>query len=424
MERRVLLARSLGDSDEEGRYVTALGETAEALGFDEARAQALIYAATHAKLCGRSADGLRAARRALELYERLGDLSGQFDSLFLLVEITAHVGEIEASQSYIDAMRERSTSLADRAVEARALSMVATALMLRQEYRAAFDLSRRSLEIYLATNDREGEAYSRNRLAATATFLGDYATALREFDRALEAYDSFGNKRGLALTHANRAVLLMKSGSFHEAMDSIERSNALLDVVHEKRTIAVNQVNASFIHLQRGDLAAAKSAAEKALQTAREIGFPAFEAAALANLGNAERLLGDPHAAIVHMEAGLALRRPIQKAHEFVDDLSDLTLAYVAAGRISDALAVARELESLSVDAFAGAMWPHYPWWAIAQGFAAAGKSLEAERAANRGREELERFAARIDDDPTRRSFLSLPVNQGILSAATPASGA
>src|SRR5581483_11718198 len=261
IERRVLLARSLGDSDEEGRYVAALREAAGALGTGEAGARALVYASTHAKLCGRSGEALDLARRALEGYDELGDVHGQFEALFLLVEITSHVGETEASRSYIEAMRERSTTLANRAVEARALSVVATALMLRQEYRAAFELSERSLEISLATNDREGEAYSRGRLAANATCLGDYATALREFDRALEAYDSFGNKRGLALTYANRTLLQMKSGLFHEAMDSIKRSNALLDVVHEKRTTCVNQVNESFLHLQLGDLAAAKSSA-------------------------------------------------------------------------------------------------------------------------------------------------------------------
>ncbi len=417
IERRVLLARSLGDSDEEGRYVAALREAAEAVGTDEARAHALVYAATHAKLCGRSAEGLDLARRALEGHERLGDVQGQFDSLFLLVEITAHVGEIEASKSYIDAMRDRSTSLADRAVEARALSMVATALILRQEYRAAFDHSQRSLEIFLAMNDREGEAYSRGRLAATATYLGDYALALREFDRAIAAYDSFGNKRGLALTYANRTVLQMKSGLFHEAMDSIKRSNALLDVVHEKRTTCVNQVNESFLHLQLGDLAAAKSMAQTALQTAREIGFPGFEAAALSNLGNAERLLGNARAAIAHTEAGIALRRPIQEPHEFVDDLSDLVLAYVADERSGDALAAASELEPLSRNNFAGAMWPHYAWWAMAQGYAAAGKSHEAQLAAQRGREELERFAASIDDDDRRRSFLSLSVNRAVAEA-------
>src|SRR5581483_4146595 len=305
--------------------------------------------------------------------------------------------------------------------EARALSVVAAALKLRQEYRAAFELSERSLEISLATNDREGEAYSRGRLAANATCLGDYATALREFDRALEAYDSFGNKRGLALTYANRTLLQMRSGLFHEAMDSIKRSNALLDVVHEKRTTCVNQVNESFLHLQLGDLAAAKSSAETALQTAREIGFPVFEAAALANLGNAERLLGHPVAAIAHMEAGIALRRPIQASHEFVDDLSDLTLAYVAAGRTGDALKTAEELRPLGAGGFAGAMWPHYAWWAMAQGFAAGGNSREAHAAARRAREELDRFAAGIEDDERRRRFLSLPMNRVIASGGSAA---
>ena len=53
--------------------------------------------------------------------------------------------------------------------------------------------------------------------------------------------------------------------------------------------------------------------------------------AALANLGNAERSLGELEAAIEHMGAGIALRRPIQDPRDFVDDLADLALTYAAA---------------------------------------------------------------------------------------------
>lgn len=412
--RRVLLARSLGDSDEEGRFVEELREAAERVGTDDARARALVLAATHAKLCGRSAEGLESARKALAYYEELSDVRGQFEALFLLVEITTQLGQTAASRSYIDELRERSTTLADRAVEARALSIVATALLIQHEYRDSFDLSQRALEIYLATNDREGEAYSRGRMAATATVLGDYATALQQFDLAIGAYDAFGNKRGLAVTYANRAVLLMRVGRLREALDSIEHSNALLDVVGEKQTICVNQVNTSFITLQLGDPRLAKAIAEKALQTAREIGFPTHEAAALANLGNAELALGNAAIAIEHMEAGLAIRRRAQQLPEFIDDLADLIFAYLAAGRIGDARDIARELRALRPSDFDDATWPHYACWAMAKASAAAGEAADARETAERARHELDRFGERIDDEETRRNFLSLPLNQAI----------
>ena len=127
----------------------------------------------------------------------------------------------------------------------------------------------------------------------------------------------------------------------------LRRSNGrthLFEVAHERRTFVANQVNASFVKLQLGDPRSAKSLAESALAAAREIAFPLFEAAALANLGNAERALGHPTLAIEYMEAGIAARRPIQESRDYVDDLADLTLAYAEAGLGAAALIKAKEL--------------------------------------------------------------------------------
>jgi DNA-binding SARP family transcriptional activator len=413
LTRRVLLARALGDSEEEGRLISGMIALADGLG-DEARAQALVERATHAGLRSRQVEGLEPARAALALYERLGDQRGQLDCLCLLVDFTTNVGDLPASREYLAQMRDRAASLADRAVEARALAVAGTAALLRQEYRECFDLTERALALNVATGDREAEAASRGRLAVTAVRLDDLATALREFERTLEAYGSMGHKRGLAITYTNRTTLLMRLGLFEEALDSIERSNAYFETVGEQRTIVANFVNASFVKLQRGDPEAARALAESALGSAREIGFPLFEAAALANLGNAERALGEFESAIGHMEAGIALRRPIQQPRDFADDLADLTLAYVVAGRKAEALRTARELEAIGTESFDGAFWPHYTWWAVASGLAAGGEDEAAGEAAARALAALRSFAAKIEDAATRAAFLELPVNQKI----------
>jgi predicted ATPase/DNA-binding SARP family transcriptional activator len=416
LKRRVQLARSLGESDAEGRFIEEMERLAESLG-EVARAQTLAESATHAGLCSRPSEGLEPARMALAVYEHLEDVRGQLECLYLLVDFTSNVGDISASRAYLAMMRERASSLADRSVEARALSVAATAALLRQEYRECFDLSKRALELHVATNDRESEAASRGRLAVTAAWLGDYETGLREFELALNTYESIGHKRGLAITHTNRALLLMRLGLLREALRSIERSNAYFETVQEKRTIVANQVNESFVNLQLGDARAAKALASSALVAAREIAFPVFEAAALANLGNAERALGELEAAMEHMREGIGIRRPIQDVRDFADDLADLTLAYVSAGRRDDALATARELHAIGRFRFEGSLWPHYVWWAIAQGFEAGGVAEEARSAVERARAELHEFAAGIADKETRRVFLSLPINQRIAAA-------
>jgi DNA-binding SARP family transcriptional activator len=413
LERRVLLARTLGESEEEGRRIAEMELVAGSLG-DDARAQAHLQRGTHAGLRSRPAEGLEPVRFALATYERVGDVRGQLECLYLLVDFTLNVGDVEASREYLALMRDRAASLGDPVVEARALSVAANAALQLQEYRECFDLTTRALALHVATNDREGEAFSHLRLASTSAWLTDFDTALREFDLSLEAHESIGHKRGIALTHTNRTMLLMRLGLFEEALVSIERSNVLFETVHEQRTIVANRVNASFVKLHLGDALAAKELAQSALTAAKEIAFPIFEAAALANVGNAERSLGEYDAAIEHMEAGIALRRPIQNPRDFVDDLADLTLAYVEAGRGRDGLATAEELGTIGATSFEGAFWPHYIWWAMAQGLAAGGAAARASVAAAQARAEVVRFAERIEDSRLREAFLSVPVNARI----------
>ena len=410
--RRLLLARSLGENDEEGRLISAMESSAPALG-DDARAQALVQRATHFGLLSQQSDGLPPASQALAIYERLGDVRGQLECLYLMVQYSANTGDVDASRRYLALMSDRAGSLSDQVVEAKALDVAATAALLRQGYRECFELTTRALALHLATNDREGEASSRGRLAVTAAWLADYPTALREFERALETYEAIGNKRGLAVTHSNRTLLLMRLGLFEDALTSIERSNDLFEIAHERRTIVANQVNASFVKLQLGDPRSAKALAESALAAAREIAFPLFEAAALANLGNAERALGHPTLAIEHMEAGIAARRPIQESRDYLDDLADLTLAYAEAGLGAAALIKAKELCAIG-SPFDGALWPHYIWWAIGQGLAAGGEDEQAGKAVAQAREELQRFAHGIADERTREAFLSVPINARI----------
>jgi tetratricopeptide (TPR) repeat protein len=304
--------------------------------------------------------------------------------------------------------------LDDRVVEARALAVASTAALLRRDYRESFDLATRALALQTVTGDRDGEAWSFGRLAVTSAWFGDFGTAICEFDRALVAFESIGNKRGLAVTQTNRTTMFMRLGLFEDALEAIAHSNALHGVAQEDRTIACNLVNESFVTLHRGDASRAKELARRALTLARKIEFPVFEAAALSNIGNAERVLGQFDDAIEHIETGIAIRRPLQEARDFVDDLADLTLAYAGAGRNREALATAEELCAIGSVSFDGAFWPHYIWWAIAQGLEAGGAHERAREAADRARRELDAFAASIEDERARAALLAVEVNARI----------
>ncbi len=122
--RRVLLARSLGDSGEEIAYIERLQSLAGQLD-DDARARASTEAATRASNASNAADSTRFALEALAIYERSGDVRGQLECLHLLVESTSNTGDLESAERYLalhsGASRPRSRTLRSKRTRSRSL---------------------------------------------------------------------------------------------------------------------------------------------------------------------------------------------------------------------------------------------------------------------------------------------------------------
>ena len=414
LRRRMLLARSLGESGTEEALIAEMTALADRADDARLRAETLLHRAAFAVSVSRQTDARESAAAALEFFERLEDGAAQAACLSLLVDITANVGDRAAMRRYLEALRERASTQADRAIHAQALRVAAQAALLNQQYSECRDLTREVLPLTQMIGDLDAEALAHGRVAVTSVWLEDFDEAASEFDLAVDILEKTGNKRALATTLTNRVLMAMRLGLFEEAQTLIERSNRLFDVVRERRTMVANASNLSFVRLQLGDVNGALHWAREAHEGARAIAFPVFEAAALSNLGNAERAAGRLEAAIAHMEAGLAIRRIHQAPDDYADDLADLTATYAQAERPDDALKCAQELAALAEGALTGAFWPHYVLHATAKGFAAAGDEALARTFARRARAELQRFAGAITDPAKRTAFLAARANAEI----------
>ena len=118
-----------------------------------------------------------------------------------------------------------------------------------------------------------------------------------------------------------------------------------------------------------GDPGEAKVYAAEGLESARAAGHALYEAAALGNLGAAERDLGEFDAAIAHMKEGLATRRRLNRPGDYADDIAHLLAAYLAAGDIDAVRATNDELaESLATSAPA-IFLPQFAYWIAARAF-------------------------------------------------------
>lgn len=418
LRRRIKLARSLGASDEETKLIDELCDLARKSGDAAERADAALQQATHLLLQSRSRDCVPHARRALKLYESSGQVAKQIECLWLLVDAATNLGDYKAAHKSLALLRKLAAESGDRAAQARALAVIATEALLHQRYRECYDLTREALALNVELGDRETEAASRARIAVAAAWLGFFEEAVAEFSSALDTYALIGHRRGLATTLTNKTILAMRLGLFDEAKNLIARSNELLEVVRERRTIVANAVNMSFISLHLGDALAAREFAVRALAEAREIDFPVFEAAALANLGNAERVLGAHEEAIAHMNAGIAIRRQVQEPGDFADDLSDLALAYLQAGKPDEARSAADELSRIASKSLDGAFWPQYIHWVLSQVYEACGDRRFAGEAAALAVTAVEQFAAKIGQPAMREAFLAIDINRDILASA------
>ncbi len=418
LRRRALLARSLGDAAEDEANIDQMLSLADEVSDERLRAESLRQRATHAVLVSRQLEALAPAAEALALFERLGDVAAQVECLGLLVNVETNSGNLDGARIHLDAMGQRAATLEDRALHARALTVAGTAALLRQEYRAAQEISLEVLSIATAIGDPDMEAYARARIAVSAVWLGDLDRALTEFNAARGLFTALSNKRGLAIALTNQVQVNIRLGLFQEALAMIEQANSLLDVVKERRIVVANSVNRSFILLRLGDAEEALRQAEKAFEDARAIGFPVFEAAALANIGNAERALGRLDDAIAHMRAGIEIRRAVQAAPDFADDLSDLAIALADAGRGDEARAISEELASVLEQTTTGPLWAHYAHWAASRGFAASGESRRAAHFQQLALEGVRRFADSIKDEEARKAFLSIDISRAILSTS------
>ena len=418
LRRKVSLERALADRERYGAAVEEIEAFAARSGDDRRRAEALLARADHLVLITRHAEAEEPAMLALDLYEQIGDGRGQVEALALLAQIATVSGDFDGTRRFLSSLRKRAEGLADKSLVLRAVSTATVTALQRHQMEAASDLAREGLALAREIGDREEEADALQRSAIIATWQSDFDSARRTFAEAATAMEAIGNVRGLSHALANEFVLSMRLGLLDHASRLGERVLGIVEKTRELRPLVVTKVNMSLNALLAHDAAEARRLALEALEKAREIKFPLFEGAALSNLGNAERASGDLETGIKHLEAGLELRERLLEPADVLDDRCDLAVAYVEAGDLTRAAAMADSLLKTAEASTAGAFWPHYCWWAAAVVRRTAGDVVNSKALLERAASTMADFASRIADPQTRGAFLSLPLCADVAAAA------
>jgi predicted ATPase len=367
---------------------------------------------------GQYDDAQQAVERALPLYQAECDTRGQVAGLCLAAEIATHQGRLSETQRWLSQARELAEATQDYALLIQTLRGVAAAIFVKQDFPASEAAARQLLEVARTIGDREGQADAQLRLGAVAARLKRLAEARDHNAAAMSLYTQVGKLQGQAATHMNLTVLDSELGRYLDAIDHLRAAQALFERLNDLRGQTISAVNLSRLLYFTGDATAALKWAQHSLDLTRALQSKPLEAAALGNLGVAERELGQLDRAVEHLEASIELRREL--GGQVIDrclDMADLIGAYLKADRLTDAERLTHEMLAIFAHEAEHFSQPQRVLFAAAQTYRALGDAAHAADLLAQACAIVQQQIDALPDAASQQLARLIPYNREILEA-------
>jgi diguanylate cyclase (GGDEF)-like protein len=173
---------------------------------------------------------LEAALVAVEEYRALGDELGLAGALFEVATAYSGLGEVDASDPYLE----------------------------------------EALEITIRHGDIRRMADVLNGMALGASWRGNTLRAKELFEQSLDLFRRLENDRGVASLLGNLGDLAATVGDYERAVSLSRQSLAILERLHDPQSTAWQLTNIGCFELKRGNVEAARPALRRALELVRE----------------------------------------------------------------------------------------------------------------------------------------------------------
>jgi CHAT domain-containing protein/Tfp pilus assembly protein PilF len=303
------------------------GWAAEAVPGDAAEAERVLNLCRE-HLAKEPQKAIESCQAAAKLYQQLGDLKGESNSLNNLGEAYDSLGQylkaIESFQQSLAIARE----LGDRKWEANALNNLGIAYYSLGQYSQAIEFHQQSLAISREIRYRKGEANALNNLGIAYNSLGQYPKAIEFLQKALAIYRELGDRKGEVNTLGNLASAYDSPGQYPKAIEFYQQSLAIYREIGNRKGEAniLNNLGSAYDSLSQ--YLKAIEFYQQSLTIAREIGYRLGEGHALNNLGIAYNSLGQYPKAIESFQKALAIKRELGDRKGESASLNNLGEAY------------------------------------------------------------------------------------------------
>jgi DNA-binding SARP family transcriptional activator len=416
LDRKVGLAHARDDSAGEAQHIAALEALVTEIGSERWGATVNLRRAQFLATRDHEA-AQRSAQLALAGHRALGDTAAQVTDLCLLASMALRYGDVSGAKDYI----ERAQLLAEEHRNPVQLAETLLAASMNMSVMHRFDecltLAESAKELFVSLGDREGEGAALGRAATALARLGRDVEAREVNLAAASIFESIGKPQGAALALVNASLRACRFALFASATPAFERALAIFIAIDDVYGQAVCATNLSCCHLELGDPTEAKRFASQALSYAEGVKNKVLLAEALANLGAAERDLGELDAAIAHMEAGIAQRADDQRRGDRLNDQADLSLAHLYRGDLAEAVRLADDFTAGAVDDDVLNLWPHKLSWYAARAYRSAGRREDARRFLDRAYAVMRERSACLSDGDELAEFGRLPLHRAIAVA-------
>jgi adenylate cyclase len=254
----------------------ALAKEMQALDTPKAQAAAFVTMGTAARLVGDYPAALEHIRRAMGLYEELGDRQGMAIAIGNMGNVHFRTGDFPSALEHYGRALAMHEEQADRNSIARVTGNMGNVYCDTGDFTAALEHYRRALAILEELGDRAMVATMIGNIGGVHFSTGDYLSAFEHLQRALPLHEELGDHAGVVVVTGNMIAALIKLERYDEAAVLAER----------QATMPMDNPNVRSFHLSscallaehRDDLDAAHRHLMEAVSITTEAGLRASSA--------------------------------------------------------------------------------------------------------------------------------------------------
>lgn len=327
-------------------------------------------------------------------------------SLRVLGGVFWHLSDYARAKDYTEQALSIQREIGDRQGQAGSLNLLGIVSRHTGNYAGAEAYYEQSLPIYREIGDRRAEATLLNNLGVVFKFSGHYAASGTCYEHSLAICREIDDRHGEGVVLTNLGIIAVAHGNYTQAQSYLEASLHIKQEIGDRSGQSEPLAYLGLICHHQGDNETAREYSQQALALARELGNRADQSYALTVLGHALTDLGRlPEATDAYQQA-FDIRQALEQPKIAMEPLAGLARLALNQGDLNQAQAyvenILRHLEHHDLDGTEEPLRIYLTCYQVLR----ASQDPRADDILNAARHLLQTWAAEIDDETLRRSFL------------------